>query len=108
VTRRTRLSPSFATLKWLSFAHSAIYAALLTAWLVPGLHPEEFIFGLGHGLGWILMCILCSEALRTRTISLRLAVCVAIIGAVGPFVGSAAFVYEDRRRIVTAANTNPR
>jgi hypothetical protein len=98
----------FSTLKHLSFAHSTVYAILLTVWLIPGLHPLEFVFGLAHGLGWILMCVLCLEALRSRVISLRLAVAVAIIGAVGPFVGSYEFVREERRTSLTAANTDPR
>jgi hypothetical protein len=89
---------TFETLKRLSFTHSAIYAVLLTVWLVPGLHALEFVFGLAHGLGWIAMCLLCIEALRRRIISLRLAVAVAVIGAVGPFVGSYELVREERRR----------
>jgi hypothetical protein len=98
----------FRTLKHLSFAHSTVYAILLAVWLLPGLHPLEFVFGLAHGLGWILMCVLCLEALRTRVISLRLAVAVSVIGAVGPFVGSYEFLREERRRSLTAANTLPR
>ena len=88
----------FATLKALSFAHSAVYAVLLVVWLVPGLHGLEFVFGLAHGLGWIAMCLLSVAALRARVISLRLAVAVAVVGAVGPFVGSWEFVREERRR----------
>jgi hypothetical protein len=98
VTRSTRLTPSFTTLKYLSFAHSTVYAILLTVWLIPGLATLEFVFGLAHGLGWILMCVLCIEALRARVIPVPLAVAVAIIGAVGPFVGSFEFVREQRRR----------
>jgi hypothetical protein len=98
----------FGTLKRLSFAHSTVYAILLTVWLIPGLHPLEFVFGLAHGLGWILMCVLCLEALRSRVIPLRLAVAVAVIGAVGPFVGSYEFIREERRRSLTAANTHER
>lgn len=111
MTAASRLTPSFTTLKHLSFAHSTVYALLLTVWLVPGLHPLEFVFGLAHGLGWILMCLLCVEALRARVIGLRLAVAVAVIGAVGPFVGSYEFVREtDRRRraSLTVANTEQR
>jgi hypothetical protein len=89
---------SFETLKRLSFTHSAVYLTLLTVWLVPGLHPLEFVFGLAHGLGWIAMCMLCIDAVRRRVISLRLAVAVSVIGAVGPFVGSYEFVREGRRR----------
>jgi hypothetical protein len=92
------MTPSFGVLKGLSFAHSAVYAVLLVVWLVPGLHGPEFVFGLAHGLGWIAMCLLSIAALRARVISLRLAVAVSVIGAVGPFVGSYEFVREDRRR----------
>jgi hypothetical protein len=92
------MTPSFGLLKALSFAHSAVYAVLLVVWLVPGLHGAEFVFGLSHGLGWIAMCLLSIAALRARVISLRLAVAVSVIGAVGPFVGSYEFVREGRRR----------
>jgi hypothetical protein len=91
-------SPSFATLKRLSFAHSTVYLVLLVVWMVPGLHTLEFVFGLSHGLGWIAMCVLCTTAVANRVIPLRLAVAVAVIGAVGPFVGSYEFVREERRR----------
>jgi hypothetical protein len=108
VTAATRLTPSFTTLKHLSFAHSTVYAILLTVWLVPGLHTLEFVFGLAHGVGWIVMCLLCVEALRARVISLQLAVAVAVIGAVGPFVGSYEFIRESRRRALTVANSHQR
>jgi hypothetical protein len=91
-------APAFGLLKRLSFTHSAIYLTLLVVWIVPGLHPEEFVFGLAHGLGWIGMCVLCIWAARARVIPLRLAVAVAVIGAIGPFVGSYEFVREERRR----------
>ena len=92
------MTPSFGLLKRLSFAHSAVYATLLVVWLVPGLHPLEFAFGLTHGLGWIAMCLLSLAALRARVIPVRLAVAVAVVGAIGPFVGSIEFVREGRRR----------
>jgi len=96
-------SLSFTTLKRLSFTHSAIYLTLLVVWLVPGLQRAEFVFGLAHGLGWIAMCILCLAAVQARVIPLRLAVAVAVIGAVGPFVGSYEFVREERRRSSVSA-----
>jgi hypothetical protein len=108
VTTATRLTPSFTTLKYLSFTHSTVYAILLTVWLIPGLHGLELVFGLAHGIGWIVMCVLCIEALRARVISLQLAVAVAVVGAVGPFVGSYEFVRESRRRALTVANKNQR
>ena len=108
MTTATRLTPSFTTLKHLSFAHSTVYAILLAVWLIPGLHTLEFVFGLAHGLGWIAMCLFSIEALRARVISLQLAVAVAVIGAVGPFVGSYEFIRETRRRDLTGANTRQR
>jgi hypothetical protein len=95
---RRRASLSFAALKRLSFAHSAVYLALLVVWLVPGLHALEFVFGLTHGLGWIAMCALSLAAVRARVIPLRVGFAVAVIGAVGPFVGSWEFVREQRCR----------
>jgi len=89
---------TFQQLKLLSFAHSAIYLTLLTVWLVPGLHRAEMIFGWGHGIGWIVMSLLCIDAVRRRVIPLWLGVTVAIIGGFGPFAGSAGFVIEERRR----------
>jgi hypothetical protein len=97
------LSPSFRTLERLSFTHSAIYLTLLVVWLVPGLHNLEYVFGLAHGLGWIAMSLLSLNAVRARVIPLRLGVAVAIIGAVGPFVGSYEFVREGRRRAAAPA-----
>jgi len=102
--RRPSRVPSlrFGTLKRLSFAHSTVYAILLVVWLIPGLHAFEFVFGLAHGLGWIAMCALSLAAVRARVIPLRLGFAVAIIGAVGPFVGSYEFVREQRRRAAGA------
>jgi hypothetical protein len=93
-----RLSPPFGVLKRLSFAHSAVYLVLLAVWLLPGLPGPEFVFGLAHGVGWIAMCVLMTGALKERVVTLRLAVAVAVIGGVGPFVGSYEFIREERRR----------
>jgi hypothetical protein len=90
-------------LKWASFTHSTIYAGLLTVWLVPGWHGAEMVFGWAHGVGWIVMCVLSILALQRRIISIKLATAVAVIGAIGPFVGSYEFVREQRRRGRTRA-----
>jgi len=84
-------------LKRASFTHSTVYACLLTAWIVPGLHPLEFVFGMAHGLGWFAMCGLMLWALKRRIVDIRLGVAVAILGAVGPFIGSYEFVRQDRK-----------
>lgn len=88
---------TFEQLKYLSFAHSAIYLTLLTVWLTPGLEGAERVFGWAHGIGWIVMSLLAIDAVRRRVIPLWLGVTVAIIGGVGPFAGSVGFVVQERR-----------
>ncbi len=94
---------TFERLKWASFTHSAIYTILLTVWLVPGLHGWEMVFGMAHGIGWIAMSLACIAALRLRVIDLRLAVAVAVLGGIGPFVGSLEFVRQGRANSAGAA-----
>ncbi len=88
---------SFRTLKYLSFTHSAIYLSLLVVWLIPGLHGAEYVLGWCHGIGWIVMSLLCLDAVRRHTIPLWLGVMVAVVGGVGPFAGTIGFVYAERR-----------
>ena len=94
---------TFQTLKTASFTHSAVYLALLTVWLVPGLHGAEFVLGMTHGVGWIAMSLACIVAVRRRVIPLRLAVAVAVLGGIGPFIGSFEFVRVERHRVVSGA-----
>lgn len=88
---------TFQRLKWCSFAHSTIYLCLLVSW-VAGLEGPKLVFGWAHGIGWIIMCVLTVLALHARIINIRIGVAVAIIGAIGPFVGSYEFIREERRR----------
>jgi hypothetical protein len=88
---------SFRTLKYLSFTHSAIYTGLLTVWIIPGLHPEEYVLGWCHGIGWIGMSLLALDAVRRRVIPLWLGVMVAVVGGVGPFAGTVGFIVHERR-----------
>jgi hypothetical protein len=87
---------TFTRLKWASFAHSAIYAALLASWMA-GWATGRTVFGWGHGVGWFVMCGLAITGLRRGVIPLYVAVCVAVVGAVGPFVGTASFIHAERR-----------
>ncbi len=88
---------TFRRLKLASFTHSAIYATLLVVWIVPGLAPLEMVFGMAHGLGWIAMSLACIAAVRMRVIDLRLGVAVAVLGGIGPFIGSVEFARQSRR-----------
>ena len=88
-------------IKGASFTHSFAYLVLLVAWIVPGLHGLEFVFGMAHGIGWFVMCALVLVGLRLRLLDIRLAVAVAVLGAIGPFIGSYEFVRQDRVRAST-------
>jgi pilus assembly protein TadC len=89
---------SFRTLKYLSFTHSAIYTALLILAISGAADGAKYALGWAHGIGWIVMSLVCIVAVRLHVISLRLAVAVAVLGGVGPFFGTAEFVREGRRR----------
>jgi hypothetical protein len=86
------------TLGPISLAHSTVYAALLVVWLIPGLHQEEMVFGLIHGVAWIAMSLVCVTLASRRLLPVRTATAVAILGGIGPFVGTYEFMrlrHED-------------
>ena len=88
---------SFRTLKYLSFTHSAIYLALLVLAITGTADATKYWLGWAHGIGWIVMSLLCVDAVRRRVLPLWLGVMVAVVGGVGPFAGSAGFVIAERR-----------
>jgi hypothetical protein len=90
---------TFRRLELASFTHSLVYLSLLLcAFVLSNPQPETFILGLGHGVIWIVMSLVCIAAARKRVIPFWLAVTVAVIGGLGPFAGSIGFVIADRRR----------
>ena len=90
---------TFRRLEAVSFLHSCVYLALLVcAFALGNPEPATFILGLSHGLLWIAMSLVCIAAVRWRVIPFWLAVTVAVLGGLGPFMGSAGFIYEMRRR----------
>ncbi len=94
-----RADSIFKPLKWTSFTHSCVYAALLVCAFVAGKpQPATFVLGLTHGLLWIAMSLACIVCVRLRIVPLRLAAAVAVLGGIGPFFGSFEFVREQRRR----------
>jgi uncharacterized membrane protein len=93
---------TFNRLKWTSFFHSVVYISLLVC-AIAGFAGPTLVLGWTHGILWILMSLACIAAVRVRLIPLRVAVAVAVLGGLGPFVGSYEFVREQRRRHATAA-----
>jgi hypothetical protein len=90
---------TFRRLEAVSFTHSLVYLSLLVcAFILGNPQPETFILGLGHGVLWIGMSLVCIAAARARIIPFWLAVTVVVLGGLGPFAGSIGFVIADRRR----------
>jgi hypothetical protein len=87
---------SFRTLKYLSFTHSAVYTCLLVTAIAGGMDGAKYALGWAHGIGWIVMSLLCIDAVRRRVIPLWLGVMVAVVGGIGPFAGTAGFLYAER------------
>lgn len=95
---------TFNRLELVSFFHSCIYLSLLIcAFALGNPEPATFILGLSHGLLWIGMSLTCIAAARMKVIPYWLAVTVAILGGLGPFMGTAGFIRETRRRARAAA-----
>ena len=83
-------------LRYGSYAHSVVYAVLLWA-AVTEREGLVSVLGWVHGIGWIVMSLLCLAAVKRRVIAPWLGVMVAVIGGVGPFAGSIGFYLEERR-----------
>jgi hypothetical protein len=88
----------FRALKYLSFTHSAIYTCLLTLAITGAADDAKYVFGWAHGIGWIVMSLLCIDAVRRRVIPLWLGVMVAVVGGIGPFAGTIGFISVERRK----------
>lgn len=90
---------TFRRLETISICHSCVYLALLICAFALGKpEPATFVLGLTHGLVWIGMSLTCIAASRYRVIPFWLAVTVAVLGGLGPFMGSGGFLLESRRR----------
>lgn len=90
---------TFGRLEAVSFFHSCVYLALLIcAFALGNPEPATTILGFSHGILWIVMSLVCIAAARMRIIPYWLAVTIAVLGGLGPFFGSAGFIYETRRR----------
>ncbi|MGC9220650.1 MAG: hypothetical protein ACP5H2_04760 [Solirubrobacteraceae bacterium] len=89
----------FRRLETVSAFHSCVYLSLLICAFALGKpEPATFVLGLTHGLIWIGMSLTCIAAVRWRVIPFWLAVAVVVLGGLGPFMGTAGFIYESRRR----------
>jgi ABC-type Fe3+-siderophore transport system permease subunit len=89
---------TFGRLEAASFTHSTVYVALLIcAFALRNPEPETFVLGMTHGLMWIAMSLICIAAARAHIVPFWVAVTVAVLGGLGPFAGSLAFVIAARQ-----------
>jgi hypothetical protein len=80
--------PLFGWVKLASYVELALFAALLFFWLAPGFEGETFVFGLSHGIGFILLALLIWIAvLRREAPYWLLAATLTPAGPVGSVIG---------------------
>ena len=56
--RPARPGRLFTVVKVVSWVELALFGALLVVWLAPGFEHETFIFGLSHGIGFIILAVI--------------------------------------------------
>jgi hypothetical protein len=78
----------FPWVKRASYLELALFTALLFFWLAPGFEGETFVFGLSHGIGFILLALLIWIAvLRREAPYWLLAATLTPAGPVGSVIG---------------------
>jgi hypothetical protein len=77
----------FELVKWVSWIELVIFAALIAFWLLPGFDDETFVFGLTHGIGYIILCLLIwVAALRREAPYTLLAATLTPVGPLGSVI----------------------
>ena len=95
--------PMFGWVKVASYIELALFAALLVVWLAPGLEHATFLFGLGHGIGFIVLALLVIAAvLRHEAPYLLLAATMTPVGPVGSVIAIHYLERGEKRRGGTA------
>src|SRR5918999_2021726 len=85
--RRPVPGPLFRWVKWASWFESGLFAALLVFWLAPGFEDETFIFGLSHGIGYIVLCLaIWAAVLRREAPYTLLAATLTPVGPLGSVI----------------------
>jgi hypothetical protein len=79
--------PLFEWVKRASWVELAIFSALIAFWLLPGFWSETFIFGLTHGIGYIVLCLLIwATVLRHEAPYTLLAATLTPVGPLGSVI----------------------
>lgn len=94
--RRIEPGRVYTWVRWVSWVELAVFAALLFFWLAPGFDRASFIFGMAHGIGYLLLCaIIWAAVLRHEAPYILLAATLTPVGPVGSVIGIS---WLDRKR----------
>jgi hypothetical protein len=78
----------FVWVKRLSWLELAVFAGLISFWLLPGFDTETMVFGWAHGLGFIALCVVIWIAcVRREAPYTLLAATLTPVGPVGSVIG---------------------
>ena len=78
----------FPWVKRVSLLELAVFSGLLVVWLLPGMERATFYFGLGHGIGFlILIAVIFVAVLRREAPWWLLAASLTPVGPVGSTIG---------------------
>lgn len=78
----------FKLVKAASWIELGLFAGLLFFWITPGFEHQTFLFGLGHGLGYIALCVLMLVTVIAREAPWPLlAATLTPVGPVGSVIG---------------------
>jgi hypothetical protein len=90
--------PTFEWVKRVSFVELAIFAGLLIVWAIPGLEGPTFVFGLAHGIGYLILCVVLWIAIMKREAPFWLfAATLTPFGPVGSVIGIEWIQRRDER-----------
>ena len=88
--------PLWRWVKIASWIELAIFAALCFFWLAPGFADETFIFGLGHGVGYLaLLALITVACFRHQSPYVVLAASLTPVGPLGTVI---AIEWTERNR----------
>ena len=89
----------FPWVKRCSLIELGIFTGLLIVWLLPGMDGATFAFGLAHGLGFVLLCILIWVAVLRREVPFwLLASALTPVGPVGSSLGVAHIERTEKKQ----------
>jgi hypothetical protein len=95
--RQTAPGSLWPWVKRASWLELAVFAALIVVWLAPGFEQATFVFGLTHGIGYIVLCLMIWVAiLRHEAPYTLLAATLTPVGPLGSVI--AIEVIERKRR----------